>query len=88
MVNDSWLENMPQTTITHLSATLSDNCPLIMEMVSTTSDHIKYLRFLNCWVDNPNFMETVKTFWEKEVAATYMWRFHQKIKILSNTLTI
>ena len=32
MVNDSWLEKMSQTTITHLSATASDHCPLLVEM--------------------------------------------------------
>ena len=67
MVNDSWLEKMPQTTITHLLSTGSDHCPLLMEMISTTTDHIKYFRFLNYWVDNPQFMETVKICWEKEV---------------------
>ena len=87
MINDSWLEKMPQTTITHLSSTGYDHCPLFMEMVSTSTDHIKYFRFLNCWVDNPQFMETVKTYWEKEVAGTGMWRFHQKIKRLSNSLS-
>ena len=82
MVNDSLWEKMPQTTITHLSSTGSDHCPLLMEMVSTSIDHIKYFRFLNCWVDNPKFMQTVKTYWEKEVAGIGMWRFHQKMKRL------
>ena len=43
MINDSWLEKMPQTTITHQSSIGSDHCPLLMEMVSTSTDHIKYL---------------------------------------------
>ncbi|XP_027768863.1 uncharacterized protein LOC114074907 [Solanum pennellii] len=68
VVNDSWLEKMPQTTITHLSSTGSDHCPLLMEMVSTTTDHTKYFIILNYCVDNPHFKETVKTYWEKEVA--------------------
>ncbi|XP_069145607.1 uncharacterized protein [Solanum lycopersicum] len=32
LVNDLWLEKMPQTTITHLSTTGSDHCPLLLEM--------------------------------------------------------
>ena len=87
MVNDSWLEKIPQTTITHLSSIGSYHCLLLMEMVSTSTDHIKYFRFLNCWVDNPRFMETLKTCWEKEVAGTCMWKFYQKMKSLSNTLS-
>ena len=87
MVNDSWLENLPQTTITHLSSTGSYQCPLLMEMISTSTDHIKYFRFINCWMEKPKYMEIVKTCWEKEVAGTGMWRFHQKIKRLSNSLS-
>ncbi|XP_069145909.1 uncharacterized protein [Solanum lycopersicum] len=67
LVNDSWLEKMPQTTITHLPTTGSEHCPLLLEMVSTAADHIKYFRFLNCWVDNPNFMLTVKNCWDRPV---------------------
>ena len=80
MVNDSYLENMPQTTISYLSTTRFDHCPLFMEMVSATTNHNKYFRFLNCWVENPHFMETVKRSWEKEVQGTGMSRFHQKLK--------
>ncbi|XP_049347584.1 uncharacterized protein LOC125812144 [Solanum verrucosum] len=32
MVNDKWLDLMPQTTITHLPSVGSDHCPLLMEM--------------------------------------------------------
>ena len=46
LVNDLWLEKMPQTTITHLSTTGSDHCPLLLEMVSTKADHITYFIFL------------------------------------------
>ena len=59
-----------------------------MGMFSTTIDQIKYFRFLNYWVDNPQFMDTVKTYWEKEVAGTSMQRFPQKVKSLSNTLSV
>ncbi|XP_015058305.1 uncharacterized protein LOC107004576 [Solanum pennellii] len=88
MVNDFWLEKMPQTTITHLSSTGSDHCPLFMKMVSTTIDHTKYFRFLNCWVDNPHLMETVETCWEKEVVGTGMLKFQKKMIRLSNTLSV
>ena len=77
---------MPQTTITHLSATGSDHYPLLMEMVSTASDYIKYFRFLNCWVDNPHFMETVKTWWEKSDRSvcgdfTKIWKGYQTLLV-------
>ena len=57
-------------------------------MVSTTTYHTKYFKFLNYWVDNPHFVDTVKTCWENEVVGSGMWRFHQKMKRLSNTLSV
>ncbi|KAK4733784.1 hypothetical protein R3W88_008045 [Solanum pinnatisectum] len=57
MANDQWLQNMPQTTITHLSSVGSDHCPLLMEMNTRVDTHIKYFRFLNCWTDQPSFEE-------------------------------
>ncbi|KAK4707227.1 hypothetical protein R3W88_033199 [Solanum pinnatisectum] len=57
MVNDKWLQNMPQTTITHLPSVGSDHCPLLMEMNTRVDTHIKYFTFLNCWTDQPSFEE-------------------------------
>ncbi|KAH0712277.1 hypothetical protein KY289_008236 [Solanum tuberosum] len=87
MVNDSWLEKMPQTTITHLPAVGSDHCPLLMEMISREEDHIKYFKFLNCWTDQPNFSDIVKACWDRPIEGNNMWKFHQKLKRLSNTLS-
>uniref|UniRef100_M1DWN9 RNase H family protein n=1 Tax=Solanum tuberosum TaxID=4113 RepID=M1DWN9_SOLTU len=78
---------MPQTTITHLSSVGSDHCPLLMEMVAREEDQIRYFKFLNCWTDQPNFLDTVKACWERTVEGNNMWRFHQKLKRLSNTLS-
>lgn len=43
--------------------------------------------FLNCWVYNPLFLETAKTCLDREVEGNNMWRFHKKLKTLSNTLS-
>ncbi|KAK4729617.1 hypothetical protein R3W88_022605 [Solanum pinnatisectum] len=48
LANDTWLEKMPQTTITHLPTVGSDHCPLLMEMCLKEEHHIKYFKFLNC----------------------------------------
>ncbi|KAG5580340.1 hypothetical protein H5410_050967 [Solanum commersonii] len=73
MVNDKWLEVMPQTTIEHLSSVGSDHNPLLMEMVRKNENHIKYFKFLHCWVDNANFMETVRKCWERVVTGNDVW---------------
>ena len=72
IINDPWLKNMPQRTITHLSSTVSDHCPLLIEMVSKETNHIKYFKFLNCWVDNPLYMEIVQACWDRDVDGWYM----------------
>ncbi|KAH0667664.1 hypothetical protein KY285_028870 [Solanum tuberosum] len=87
LINDAWLEKMPQTTITHLPSVGSDHCPLLMEMVVRVEDQIMYFKFLNCWADQTNILDTVKACWERTVEGNNMWRFHQKLKRLSNTLS-
>ncbi|XP_015170882.1 uncharacterized protein [Solanum tuberosum] len=87
MVNDKWLEIMPQTNISHLPYVGSDHTPLLMEMTVNDNQGIKYFKFLHCWVDNDSFMDTVTSCWNKEVHGNPMWRWHQKIKKLTTTLS-
>ncbi|XP_049348976.1 uncharacterized protein LOC125813531 [Solanum verrucosum] len=87
MVNDKWLEIMPQTTIEHLSSVGSDHNPLLMELVRKNENHIKYFKFLHCWVDNVNFMETARKCWDTDVTGDPMWQLHQKMKRLTHTLS-
>ncbi|XP_049348970.1 uncharacterized protein LOC125813524 [Solanum verrucosum] len=87
LVTDAWLEKMPQTTITHLPSVGSDHCPLLMEMNAREDDQIKYFKFLNCWTDQPNFLDIVKAYWDRNVEGNNMCKFHQKLKRLSNTLS-
>uniref|UniRef100_A0A0V0IU37 Putative ovule protein n=1 Tax=Solanum chacoense TaxID=4108 RepID=A0A0V0IU37_SOLCH len=87
MVNDKWLENMPQTTIENLSFVGSDHSPLLMEMIKTNQSHTKYFKFLHCWVDNGNFMNSVQQCWEQATTGDPMWKFHMKMKRLTSTLS-
>ncbi|XP_049405105.1 uncharacterized protein LOC125868520 [Solanum stenotomum] len=67
MVNNKWLEVMPQTTIEHLPSVGSDHSPLLMEMIRKNESHTKYFKILQCWVDNDNFMKTVQDCRDREV---------------------
>jgi len=88
MVNDKWLEVMPQTTIENLSSVGSDHTPLLMEMFRANESHIKYFKFLHYWVENDTFMKTVQQCWTKEISGNPMRKFHQKLKRVSATLSI
>ncbi|KAG5605885.1 hypothetical protein H5410_027377 [Solanum commersonii] len=87
MVNDKWLEVMPQTTIGHHSSVGSDHNPLLMEMARQSGSHTKYFKFLHCWVDNENFLETIQKCWDRELTGTPMRQLHQKLKRLTTTLS-
>ncbi|WMV13571.1 hypothetical protein MTR67_006956 [Solanum verrucosum] len=65
----------------------SDHCPLLLELNAKEQEHIKYFKFLNCWADHNKFLDIVKTCWERNVEGNNMWKFHQKLKRLSNTLS-
>ncbi|KAK4737426.1 hypothetical protein R3W88_001123 [Solanum pinnatisectum] len=88
MVNDKWLQNMSQTTITHLPSVGSDHCPLLMEMNTRVDTHIKYFRFVNCWTDQPSFEESMASLWNRQIEGNPMWTFHQKMKRLAATLSV
>ncbi|XP_055830788.1 uncharacterized protein LOC129899799 [Solanum dulcamara] len=87
MVNDAWLEVMPVSTLNHLASTGSDHCPLLLKCTERQSHAIKYFKFLHCWVDNENFLDTVRSCWERPVDGNPMRIFHQKLKRVSNTLS-
>ncbi|KAG5631336.1 hypothetical protein H5410_003053 [Solanum commersonii] len=50
-------------------------------------DHMRYFKFLNSWTDQPNFIDIVKNLWERPIEGNNIWRFHQKLKRLSSTLS-
>lgn len=72
MVNDKWLEIMLLTTITHLSIMGSDHYPLLMEISTRSNNITKYFKFLNFWVDQPEFSRNCKELLGK----AYRWGCH------------
>lgn len=87
MVNDRWLEIMPQTIITHLSSVGSDHCPLLMDMVARQEKAIRYFKFLHFWVENQNFRSVVQNCWSRNIQGNPMWVFDMKMKRLATTLS-
>ncbi|KAH0736538.1 hypothetical protein KY285_012245 [Solanum tuberosum] len=88
MVNDKWLQDMPLTSFTHLPSVGSNHCPLLMEMNAKHDNYIKYFRFLNCWADQPSFVETVTNCWNRPIEGNPMRTFHQKMKRLASRLSV
>lgn len=80
MVNDKWLDRMPQSTITHLPSVGSYHSPLFMEMCNNQILVIKYFKFLNCWTENETFLSTVEQCWNRHVSGDPTWILHTKLK--------
>ena len=59
-----------------------------MEMIVKDTDYTEYFKSLNNMVHNPIFMNTVKASWERDMEGNVMWKFHQKLKGLANTLAL
>ncbi|XP_055825193.1 uncharacterized protein LOC129893811 [Solanum dulcamara] len=87
MVNDKWLEMMPQTSITHLPSVGLSHCPLLLEMTDHNQHHTKYFKFLNCWTKQSSFLDTVSNCWNRTMEGNLMWCFHQKMKRLAAILS-
>ncbi|KAK4709691.1 hypothetical protein R3W88_004204 [Solanum pinnatisectum] len=87
MINDNWLSRMPLTTVTHLPFVSSNHCPLLLEMTDRQYTSTKYFKFLHCWVNNKNFIDTVRLCWDRDIQGHPMWVFHQKMKRFSSTLS-
>uniref|UniRef100_M1DB34 Retrotransposon protein, unclassified n=1 Tax=Solanum tuberosum TaxID=4113 RepID=M1DB34_SOLTU len=64
-----------------------DHFPLLLEMTNRQYSSTKYFKFLHCWVDNLNFMDTVRLCWDRDIQGHPMWNFHQKLKRVSSTLS-
>ncbi|KAH0672477.1 hypothetical protein KY290_024710 [Solanum tuberosum] len=47
----------------------------------------KYFRFLNVWIEHPNFKHVVQDAWNVDIQGNSMWKLHQKLKPLSRTLS-
>ncbi|KAH0737812.1 hypothetical protein KY290_036517 [Solanum tuberosum] len=88
MVNGRGLQDIPHTSITHLPSVGSDHCPLLMEMNALPDNYSKYFIFLNCWADQPSFVETITYCWSRPIEGYPMWTFHQKMKTLASNLSV
>ncbi|XP_055835119.1 uncharacterized protein LOC129903596 [Solanum dulcamara] len=64
-----------------------DHCPLLLEMTDQNHQHTKYFKFLNCWTEQPSFLDTVSNCWNRTMEGNPMWCFHQKMKRLAATLS-
>lgn len=87
MVFDKWMELMPRFSTTHLPIVGSDHSPLLMEIIEKDANPIKYFMILNCWTKLHCFMETFRSYCNRNENGNPMFVFHYKLKRLAPTLS-
>nr|BDI54638.1 retrotransposon protein, putative, unclassified [Triticum aestivum] len=68
-VTNEWDEAFPTCFLSALGTTISDHCPLMLDMNVEVKTH-KRFRFESFWVKAPGFMETVQVAWDSTSLAS------------------
>ncbi|XP_020585569.1 uncharacterized protein LOC110028165 [Phalaenopsis equestris] len=85
LVNQAWLDTNIMTTISHLPYTCSDHRPLLTSMSPNTVAPLPRFRFLNVWVEHPEFLSFIKSVWVPVSSFNpwiKLWRTQRKVATL------
>ncbi|KAL0920847.1 hypothetical protein M5K25_007862 [Dendrobium thyrsiflorum] len=65
LFNQLWIDNWSLTTVEHLSRSLSDHCPLLINIKNSLNcaSSIPTFRFQNMWIQHIDFLKVVKSNW-------------------------
>ncbi|PKU87932.1 hypothetical protein MA16_Dca007874 [Dendrobium catenatum] len=90
LLNDHWISVFSNTHIEHLSRTLSDHSPLLLNVLNNNSNFVHPFRFQNMWLLDDRFENIVKSNWEAPLFpdnnVTGMKRLWLKLKRLKQPL--
>ncbi|XP_070056526.1 uncharacterized protein [Nicotiana tomentosiformis] len=80
LLNNEWSQRFTDTIVTHLVRIGSDHSPLLITIATSQINIQSYFRFLDFFIQQPDFMDIVKQAWSEEVYESPLWRFHLKFK--------
>ncbi|KAK9704710.1 hypothetical protein RND81_07G006500 [Saponaria officinalis] len=84
-VNPIWVLLFPNATVNILPPGSSDHSPLMV----TIGVHLAFpivFKFLNCWIEHPDFLEVVSSAWSCQVSGAPMYRLFAKLKSVKHAL--
>ncbi|XP_074304498.1 uncharacterized protein LOC141639225 [Silene latifolia] len=86
LINADWLISFTQTTAQFLPPGISDHCPALL---SFSNDPLpkKQFKFLNCWIDHPEFLSKVAEAWQISPVGNSMHRLMAKLKNTKKSLS-
>ncbi|XP_074293199.1 uncharacterized protein LOC141620157 [Silene latifolia] len=79
LVNGDWLLTFTQTAAQFLPPGVSDHCPALLTFSGDPAPK-KQFKFLDCWIDHPDFHHQVAAAWNSMVTGNSMFRFMAKLK--------
>ncbi|XP_071925054.1 uncharacterized protein [Coffea arabica] len=80
LINQQWLNFLPNTSVQHLNRATSDHTPLLVNLRSADASVPKPFKFQNFWVSSSCFKSTVQSNWELPTQGYGMYRLAFKLK--------
>ncbi|XP_055800398.1 uncharacterized protein LOC129869822 [Solanum dulcamara] len=87
LTNDKLQEVFPIIEVEHLIRSGSDHTPVEINLKFSKEEVIKTFRFLNFWLKEESFMETIKEHWKAEFEGDPFALFHHKLKKTKKALS-
>ncbi|OVA05573.1 Endonuclease/exonuclease/phosphatase [Macleaya cordata] len=88
LINFNWLNVFPDSKADFLTSGISDHSPCIFTIFPDHRGGPKPFRFFNCWAEEPDFLDLVKSAWEVRIRGTPMFRLVSKLKVLKDKLIV
>ncbi|XP_020242621.1 uncharacterized protein LOC109820840 [Asparagus officinalis] len=86
LINDEWIFKHTASQAEYLMPLCSDHSPGLITIDDTKFVGKKPFKFFNMWAKHPNFLDMVKSVWNKDIRGYNMYRFHTKLKNLKPVL--
>ncbi|CAN1315043.1 Transposon TX1 uncharacterized 149 kDa protein [Linum perenne] len=87
LLNDAWLDQFPESSVTHLDPRYSDHSPILLRTQPPSPVSKKLFRFDCRWVDNPEVTNLISHSWVQPCKdGSPMFRLADKLKRLRHTL--
>lgn len=88
LVNDEWLEKWPESVAKGMDRSLSDHCPIILDM-SSKNWGPRPFHFFNAWLSHPGFDSFVEERWRSyAVSGRAGFVLKEKLKLLKSDLKL
>ncbi|XP_021719374.1 uncharacterized protein LOC110687055 [Chenopodium quinoa] len=72
LINEAWVLAYGQTEVVYLPPSLSNHCPVLVDVAHSVAGKGKPFRFLNCLASHQDFLEIVSSHWDVSISGNAM----------------